>query len=193
MFPTGNLVDEIDVPNIGRLKATLINAGIPTVFLNAADLGYTGKELQDDINNDAAALEKFETIRAYGALKMGLISDVSEAAARARTPKPASSGKTVNAADIDLPVRALSMGKLHHAMMGIASVAIAAAVLGTLVNLAAGGGTRKEVRFGHPSGTLRVGAAAECQDGQWTAAKAVMSRSARVIMEGWVRVPDDCF
>lgn len=191
MFPTGNLVDEIDVPNIGRLKATLINAGIPTVFLNAADLGYTGKELQDDINNDAAAL------------KMGLISDVSEAAARARTPKPAfvapaadytaSSGKTVNAADIDLPVRALSMGKLHHAMMGIASVAIAAAVLGTLVNLAAGGGTRKEVRFGHPSGTLRVGAAAECQDGQWTAAKAVMSRSARVIMEGWVRVPDDCF
>lgn len=177
MFPTGNLVDEIDVPNIGRLKATLINAGIPTVFLNAADLGYTGKELQDDINNDAAALEKFETIRAYGALKMGLISDVSEAAARAHTPKPAfvapaadytaSSGKTVNAADIDLPVRALSMGKLHHAMMGIASVAIAAAVLGTLVNLAAGGGTRKEVRFGHPSGTLRVGAAAECQDGQW--------------------------
>lgn len=205
MFPTGNLVDEIDVPNIGRLKATLINAGIPTVFLNAADLGYTGKELQDDINNDAAALEKFEKIRAYGALKMGLISDVSEAAARAHTPKvafvapaadyTASSGKTVNAADIDLLVRALSMGKLHHAMMGTASVAIAtaAAVPGTLVNLAAGGGTRKEVRFGHLSGTLRVGAAAECQDGQWTATKAVMSRSARVMMEGWVRVPEDCF
>ena len=197
--------DEIDVPNIGRLKATLINAGIPTIFLNAADLGYTGKELQDDINNDAAALEKFETIRAYGALKMGLISDVSEAATRAHTPKvafvapaadyTASSGKTVQAADIDLLVRALSMGKLHHAMMGTASVAIAtaAAVPGTLVNLAAGGGARKEVRFGHPSGTLRVGAAAECQDGQWTATKAVMSRSARVIMEGQVRVPEDCF
>ena len=205
MFPTGNLVDEIDVPNIGRLKATLINAGIPTIFLNAADLGYTGKEVQDDINNDAAALEKFETIRAYGALKMGLISDVSEAATRAHTPKvafvapaadyTASSGKTVKAADIDLLVRALSMGKLHHAMMGTASVAIAtaAAVPGTLVNLAAGGGARKEVRFGHPSGTLRVGAAAECQDGQWTATKAVMSRSARVIMEGQVRVPEDCF
>ena len=205
MFPTGNLVDELDVPDIGRLKATLINAGIPTVFLNAADLGYTGKELQDDINNDAAALEKFEKIRAYGALKMGLINDVSEAAARAHTPKvafvapaadyTASSGKTVNAADIDLLVRALSMGKLHHAMMGTASVAIAAAaaVPGTLVNLAAGGGTRNEVRFGHPSGTLRVGAAAECSDGIWAVKKAVMSRSARVIMEGRVRVPEDCF
>lgn len=205
MFPTGNLVDELDVPDIGRLKATLINAGIPTVFLNAADLGYTGKELQDDINNDAAALEKFEKIRAYGALKMGLINDVSEAAARAHTPKvafvapaadyTASSGKTVNAADIDLLVRALSMGKLHHAMMGTASVAIAAAaaVPGTLVNLAAGGGTRNEVRFGHPSGTLRVGASAECSDGIWAVKKAVMSRSARVIMEGRVRVPEDCF
>ncbi|OSI11664.1 2-methylaconitate cis-trans isomerase PrpF [Neisseria canis] len=205
MFPTGNLVDDLDVPGVGVLKTTLINSGIPTVFVNAADIGYTGKELQDDINNDAAALEKFETIRAYGALKMGLIKDVSEAATRAHTPKiafvapgadyVASSGKPVAAGDIDLLVRALSMGKLHHAMMGTASVAIAtaAAVPGTLVNLAAGGGERQEVTFGHPSGTLRVGAAAEQQNGKWTATKAVMSRSARVIMEGWVRVPDDCF
>ncbi|EGZ51223.1 2-methylaconitate cis-trans isomerase PrpF [Neisseria wadsworthii] len=205
MFPTGNLVDDLDVPGVGVLKATLINSGIPTVFVNAADIGYTGKELQDDINNDAAALEKFETIRAYGALKMGLIKDVAEAATRAHTPKIAfvapsadyvsSSGKPVAAGDIDLLVRALSMGKLHHAMMGTASVAIAtaAAVPGTLVNLAAGGGERQEVTFGHPSGTLRVGAAAEQQNGKWTATKAVMSRSARVIMEGWVRVPEDCF
>lgn len=205
MFPTGNLVDDLDVPGVGVLKATLINSGIPTVFVNAADIGYTGKELQEDINNDAAALEKFETIRAYGALKMGLIKDVSEAATRAHTPKiafvasgadyVASSGKPVSAGNIDLLVRALSMGKLHHAMMGTASVAIAtaAAVPGTLVNSAAGGGERQEVTFGHPSGTLRVGAAAEQQNGKWTATKAVMSRSARVIMEGWVRVPDDCF
>ncbi|KPN72056.1 2-methylaconitate cis-trans isomerase PrpF [Neisseria sp. 83E34] len=205
MFPTGNLVDDLDVPGVGVLKATLINSGIPTVFVNAVDIGYTGKELQDDINNDAAALEKFETIRAYGALKMGLIKDVTEAATRAHTPKIAfvapsadyvsSSGKPVAAGDIDLLVRALSMGKLHHAMMGTASVAIAtaAAIPGTLVNLAAGGGERQEVTFGHPSGTLRVGAAAEQQNGKWTATKAVMSRSARVIMEGWVRVPEDCF
>ncbi|OSI20348.1 2-methylaconitate cis-trans isomerase PrpF [Neisseria dumasiana] len=205
MFPTGNLTDELDVPGIGRLKATLINSGIPTIFVNAEDIGYTGTELQDDINNDADALAKLESIRAHGALKMGLISHLEEAASRQHTPKIAwvsapkeyvsSSGKNIQAGDIDLLVRAMSMGKLHHAMMGTASVAIAtaAAVPGTLVNLAAGGGGRNEVRFGHPSGTLRVGAAAEQVGGKWTATKAVMSRSARVIMEGWVRVPADCF
>lgn len=201
MFPTGNLVDTLDIPELGSLQATLINSGIPTIFVNAADLGYTGTELQDDINAKPAELDKLETIRAHGALKMGLIKDLSEAATRAHTPKiawvappqdyTASSGKAVAAADIDLLVRAMSMGKLHHAMMGTASVAIAtaAAVPGTLVNLAAGGGAREAVRFGHPSGTLRVGAAAERQNGKWFAAKAVMSRSARVIMEGRVRVP----
>ncbi len=205
MFPTGNLIDELEVPNIGTFKATMINAGIPTIFINAADMGYTGTELQDAINNDAAALAKFETIRAYGALKMGLIKDLSEAAKRQHTPKIAfvappadyvsSSGKAVNASEIDLLVRALSMGKLHHAMMGTAAVAIgtAAAVTGTLVNIAAGGGEKTAVRFGHPSGTLRVGAEAKLKNGQWMVTKAIMSRSARVLMEGWVRVPADCF
>ncbi|MBN0989477.1 2-methylaconitate cis-trans isomerase PrpF [Amphritea pacifica] len=206
MFPTGNLVDDLEVPGIGTLKATMINAGIPTIFLNASDIGYTGTELQKDINSDAAALGSFETIRAHGALKMGLISDISEAAARQHTPKVAfvapatayvsSSGKRISADDIDVCVRALSMGKLHHAMMGTASVAIAtaAAVPGTLVNLAAGGVERDSVTFGHPSGTLRVGAAAEQQaNGDWSATKAVMSRSARVLMEGFVRIPGDSF
>jgi hypothetical protein len=201
MFPTGNLVDELDVPGIGRLEATMINAGIPTVFVNAADIGYTGSELQEAINGDAKALAMFEFLRAHGALRMGLITELSEAAKRQHTPKIAfvagpadyvsSSGKRVAASEIDLQVRALSMGKLHHAMMGTASVAIAAAaaVPGTLVNRAAGGASRSAVRFGHPSGTLRVGAEAECVDGQWTVRKAIMSRSARVLMEGWVRVP----
>jgi len=205
MFPTGNLVDDLEVPNIGTFKATLINAGIPTIFVNATDIGYTGTELQDAINNNTAALEKFETIRAYGAVKMGLIKDISEAAKRQHTPKVAfvappadyvsSSGKQVNASDIDLLVRALSMGKLHHAMMGTAAVAIgtAAAVTGTLVNIAAGGGEKSAVRFGHPSGTLRVGAEAKQVDGQWTVTKAIMSRSARTLMSGWVHVPADCF
>ena len=205
MFPTGNLVDELEVPGIGTFSATLINAGIPTIFLNAADIGYQGTELQEHINNDEQALAKFETIRAYGALKMGLIADISEAAARQHTPKVAfvaapqdyvsSSGKPVAAADVDLLVRALSMGKLHHAMMGTAAVAIgtAAAIPGTLVNLAAGGGAREAVRFGHPSGTLRVGAQAKLENGEWKVTKAIMSRSARVIMEGFVRVPGDCF
>ena len=205
MFPTGNLVDELEVPGIGTFSATLINAGIPTIFLNAADIGYQGTELQEHINNDEQALAKFETIRAYGALKMGLIADISEAAARQHTPKVAfvaapqdyvsSSGKPVAAADVDLLVRALSMGKLHHAMMGTAAVAIgtAAAIPGTLVNLAAGGGGREAVRFGHPSGTLRVGAQAKLENGEWKVTKAIMSRSARVIMEGFVRVPGDCF
>ena len=205
MFPTGNLVDDLEVPGVGTFKATLINAGIPTVFVIARDLGYTGTELQDAINGDAKALALFETIRAYGALRMGLIKDVSEAATRQHTPKVAfvappadyasSSGRQVTTADVDLLVRALSMGKLHHAMMGTAAVAIgtAAAIPGTLVNLAAGGKQRSQVRFGHPSGTLRVGAEATQRNGVWTVTKAIMSRSARVLMEGWVRVPGDAF
>ena len=205
MFPTGNVVDQLDVPDIGNFKATFINAGIPTIFLNASDIGYTGAELQDDINADPLALAKFEKIRAYGAVKMGLMSDISEAEQRQHTPKIAfvappktyvsSSGKAVNNADVDLLVRALSMGKLHHAMMGTAAVAIgtAAAIPGTLVNIAAGGGEREAVRFGHPSGTLRVGAQAIFENEQWQVKKAIMSRSARVLMEGWVRVPADSF
>lgn len=201
MFPTGNLVDTLEVPEIGRFQATFINAGIPTIFLNAEDIGYTGSELQDAINGDAKALARFETIRAHGAKQMGLIQDISEAASRQHTPKIAfvskpkqyvsSSGKTITEKDTDLLVRALSMGKLHHAMMGTAAVAIgtAAAIPGTLVNLAAGGGAREAVRFGHPSGTLRVGAQAIQEKGQWVVKKAVMSRSARVLMEGWVRIP----
>ncbi len=205
MFPTGNLIDDLEVPGVGTLKATMINAGIPTIFVNADAIGYTGTELQEAINGDAKALAMFETIRAYGAVRMGLIKDIGEAAKRQHTPKVAfvappkdyvsSSGKAVTTADVDLLVRALSMGKLHHAMMGTAAVAIgtAAAIPGTLVNIAAGGGERTAVRFGHPSGTLRVGAEAGQVGGEWSVKKAIMSRSARVLMEGWVRVPGDCF
>ena len=205
MFPTGNLVDELEVPGVGTLKATMITAGIPTIFVNAADIGYTGTELQPAINDDKAALARLEAIRVAGALRMGLIKAPEEALKRQHTPKVAfvapprgylsSGNKQIHAGDIDLNARAMSMGKLHHAMMGTASVAIAtaAAVPGTLVNLAAGGGKRDAVRFGHPSGTLRVGAEVELVDGQWTVTKAVMSRSARILMEGWVRVPGDAF
>lgn len=205
MFPTGNLVDDLEVPGVGTLNVTLINAGIPTIFVNARDIGYSGAELQNDINSDPKALAMFETIRAHGALRMGLIDKLEDAAKRQHTPKVAfvappaayvsSSGKPVSAQSVDLLVRALSMGKLHHAMMGTAAVAIgtAAAIPGTLVNLAAGGEQRDAVRFGHPSGTLRVGAEARQVDGQWTVTKAIMSRSARVLMEGWVRVPGDSF
>ncbi|WP_144638799.1 2-methylaconitate cis-trans isomerase PrpF [Bordetella genomosp. 13] len=203
MFPTGNVVDTLEVPGIGTLQATMINAGIPTIFVNAESIGYTGSELQDAINGDPKALAMFETLRAHGAVRMGLIADVSEAAKRQHTPKiafvappaayTASSGKRIGEGDIDVRVRAMSMGKLHHAMMGTAAVAIgtAAAVPGTLVNLAAGGGERESVRFGHPSGTLRVGAQARLEEGQWKVTKAIMSRSARVLMEGHIRVPAD--
>jgi probable AcnD-accessory protein PrpF len=205
MFPTGNLVDDLEVPGVGTLRATMINAGIPTIFVEAEAIGYKGTELQDAINGDPKALAMFEAIRAHGAMRMGLIKSADEAATRQHTPKvafvaqpasyAASSGKQVQAGDIDLLVRALSMGKLHHAMMGTAAVAIgtAAAIPGTMVNLAAGGSAREAVRFGHPSGTLRVGAAAQQVDGEWNVTKAIMSRSARVLMEGWVRVPGDSF
>lgn len=205
MFPTGNVVDDLVVPGVGTLQVTMINSGIPTIFVNADAIGYTGTELQTDINNDTRALEMFETIRAQGAVRMGLIGKPEEAASRQHTPKVAfvapprdyiaSSGKRVGTGDVDLLVRALSMGKLHHAMMGTAAVAIgtAAAIPGTLVNLAAGGGAKSAVRFGHPSGTLRVGAEAKQVDGEWTVTKASMSRSQRILMEGFVRVPGDCF
>ncbi len=203
MFPTGNLIDTLEVPGVGSLSATMINAGIPTIFVEAQAVGFTGCELQDQINNDSKTLAMFETIRAHGALRMGLIKDLSEAATRQHTPKVAfvappktyiaSSGKTINGQEIDLLVRALSMGKLHHAMMGTASVAIgtAAAIPGTLVHRAAGGQPRSAVRFGHPSGTLRVGAEAEKIGDQWVVKKVMMSRSARILMEGWVRIPQD--
>jgi probable AcnD-accessory protein PrpF len=203
MFPTGRLVDTLEVPGIGTFQATMINSGIPTIFLDADALGFAGTELQDDINTDPALLAKLETIRAHGALRMGLIKSVEEAGARQHTPKlawvappkdyVASSGKKIGTGDVDVLVRAMSMGKLHHAMMGTASVAIATAgcVPGTLVNLAAGGGEREAVRFGHPSGTLRVGSQARQADGQWSVTKAIMSRSARILMQGWIHVPFD--
>ncbi|EHV5556724.1 2-methylaconitate cis-trans isomerase PrpF [Vibrio parahaemolyticus] len=205
MFPTGNLVDDLVVPDVGTFNVTFINAGIPTIFIDAESIGYQGTELQDDINNDDAALAMFESIRAHGALKMGLISELEEAQTRQHTPKVAfvskpksyqsSSGKAVNESEIDVLVRALSMGKLHHAMMGTAAVAIASAacVPGTLVNLAAGGGEKESVTFGHPSGTLKVGAKAKQTEQGWVVQKAIMSRSARILMEGFVRVPSDVF
>ncbi|HGF5098776.1 TPA: 2-methylaconitate cis-trans isomerase PrpF [Vibrio parahaemolyticus] len=205
MFPTGNLVDDLVVPDVGTFNATFINAGIPTIFIDAESIGYQGTELQDQINNDDAALAMFESIRAHGALKMGLISELEEAQTRQHTPKVAfvskpksyqsSSGKAVNESEIDVLVRALSMGKLHHAMMGTAAVAIASAacVPGTLVNLAAGGGEKESVTFGHPSGALKVGAKAKQTEQGWVVQKAIMSRSARILMEGFVRVPSDVF
>lgn len=197
MFPTGNLVDTIEGPD-GPIQATLINAGIPAVFVQASDLGYSGAELREAINTDPAALDRFEALRTAGAAAMGIVKTGRAPAIAFVAPPIAhrtSSGKDVAAGDVDLLVRALSMGKLHHAMMGTASVAIAtaAAVPGTLVNLAAGGGERTAVRFGHPSGSLRVGAEARLVDGKWTATKAIMSRSARILMEGWVRVPEGSF
>ena len=205
MFPTGNLIDDLEVPGVGTFKATMINAGIPTIFLNAEDIGYTGTELQTDINGDEKALAMFETIRAHGAVRMGLINNIDEATGRQHTPKVAfvappkdyvsSSGKAINASYIELNVRALSMGLLHHAMMGTAAVAIgtAATIPGTLVNLAAGGGERSAITFGHPSGILKVGSEANQNNGNWTVNKVLMSRSARVLMEGWVRIPGDAF
>ncbi|HHP0448155.1 TPA: 2-methylaconitate cis-trans isomerase PrpF [Vibrio harveyi] len=205
MFPTGNLVDDLVVPDVGIFNATFINAGIPTIFIDAEELGYQGTELQDDINNDESALARFESIRAHGALKMGLIDSLEEAQTRQHTPKIAfvsqpksylsSSGNTVEAGEVDILVRALSMGKLHHAMMGTAAVAIASAacVPGTLVNLAAGGGEKESVTFGHPSGMLKVGAKAKQTEQGWVVEKAIMSRSARILMEGCVRVPSNVF
>ena len=203
MFPTGNRIDLLDVPGVGRIEATLINAGNPTIFVDAVRLGLTGTELQGDINGDKAMLQRAEAVRALGAVAMGLVATPEEATARRpHTPKlafvakpapyTASDGKRVEADSIDLLARIFSMGVLHHAMTGTGAVAIAAAaaIPGTVVSRVAPAGGDGRVRFGHPSGTLSVGAEAREQDGQWTVSKVMMSRSARQLMEGWVRVPD---
>ncbi len=201
LFPTGNLVDDLEVQGVGTFKATMITAGIPTVFVNASDIGYKGTELQGDINSDTKALEMFEKIRIAGALKMGVMKNPEDAKTQQHTPKIAfvspaqdfvtSSGKEVKANEMDLHVRALSMQQLHHAMMGTASVAIgvAACIPGTLVNLAAGGGEKDSVTFGHPSGAIKVGAVLSQKDGKYIVEKASMSRSARIIMDGYVYCP----
>ncbi len=201
VLPTGRVVDEFEAPGFGCLKASFVSAGIPTIFIRAADIGFEGIELQSAINENQRLLERLEVLRAHGALAMGLIDHVDQAKERQHTPKlawvsppadyAASSGRAVRAGDIDLNVRAMSMGKLHHAMMGTAAVAIAsaAAIPGTLVNLAADGSERDRVCFGHPSGTLTVGANAINTDAGWTIERVTMSRSARVLMEGTVRIP----
>ncbi|OED46679.1 putative methylaconitate Delta-isomerase PrpF [Endozoicomonas sp. (ex Bugula neritina AB1)] len=203
LFPTGNRLDTLVVPGVGDFQATLINAGIPTIFVGAQDIGYGGTELQEIINSDEKALARLETIRAYGAVKMGLIEHIDDAVQRQHTPKLAfvappgdyvsSSGKTIKATDINLLVRAMSMGKLHHAMMGTAAVAIgaAAAVPGTLVNQLAEGSEGNSLCFGHPSGTLKVGAEAIQANDQWSITRAMMSRSARILMAGWAYVPGE--
>ena len=204
MFPTGNMIDKLDVPGVGVVEATLINAGNPTIFVDAVTLGLSGSELQPRVNTDAELLAKAETIRANATVAMGLAATAAEATEkRPHTPKlafvarptgyTASSGKDVSSSDMDLCARIFSMGKLHHAMTGTGAVAIAvaAAIPGTLVSRVLGGGRRDEVRFGHPSGTLKVGADAAEQDGTWAVTKALMSRSARRLMDGQVFVSAD--
>jgi len=203
MFPTGSTLDRLDVPGIGALEVTLINAGNPTIFVEAASIGLAGTELQPEVNTQAALLARAETIRAHGAVAMRLADSVADATAnRPHTPKlafvarpasyTASDGKHVEAANIDLLARIFSMGQLHHAMTGTGAVAIAAAaaVPGTCVHRLCAGARGGRIRFGHPSGTLSVGAEVSSDAGRWIVTKAALSRSARRLMEGWVLVPD---
>lgn len=202
MFPTGHKIDTLDVPGLGPMEATLINAGNPTIFIDAASLGLTGTELQGEVNGNPELLGLAEAIRAQGAVVMGLADNAAQATLkRPHTPKlalvampehyTASDGKQVTQPAIDLLARIFSMGQLHHAMTGTGAVAIAAAaaIPGTLVHRVAPVGADGRVRFGHPSGTMSVGAQAVEENGQWRVKKVLMSRTARRLMEGWVRVP----
>jgi probable AcnD-accessory protein PrpF len=201
-FPTGNHIDVLDVLGVGKVEATLINAGNPTVFVDAASLGLKGTELQGDVNGDKALLARAEAVRALGTVMMGDARTPEEATAkRPHTPKlafvarpagyTASDGRAVAAGSIDFLARIFSMGVLHHAMTGTGAVAIAAAaaIPGTIVHRVAPAGADGRVRFGHPSGTLRVGAEVRRHGEHWQVGKVMMSRSARRLMEGWVRVP----
>jgi probable AcnD-accessory protein PrpF len=203
-FPTGNHIDLLDVPGVGRIEATLMNAGNPTVFIDAASLGLKGTELQGDVNGDKALLAWAEAVRAQGAVAIGVVATPEEATtSRPHTPKlafvakparyTASDGRTVEAGSIDLLARIFSMGVLHHAMTGTGAVAIAAAaaIPGTVVHRVAPVGADGRVRFGHPSGALTVGAEVREEGNHWKVSKVLMSRSARRLMEGWVRVPQN--
>ena len=205
MFPTGRLIETLDIPGIGPIEATLITAGNPAIMVHAATLGLTGAELQADINGNTALLARAEAIRAHCAVAMGLSKTAAEATElRPHTPKlafvsqprayVASNGQAVAAEDIQLNARIFSMGKLHHAMTGTGAVglAAAAAIPGTVVSQTMGG-PRTALRFGHPSGTLSVGAQTALRDGAWAVTSVTMSRSARRLMEGAVFVPEALF
>jgi 2-methylaconitate cis-trans-isomerase PrpF len=202
MFPTGNPIDTLDVPGVGVIELTMINAGNPAIFIDAAALGLKGSELQRDINGNADLLSKAEAIRAHAAVRMGLSRNADEASTlRPHTPKlafvatpsayVASSGKPVDPATLDINARIFSMGKLHHAMTGTGAVAVAVAgvIPGTIVHRLLANKTADRIRVGHPSGVLAVGAEAEQRDGSWVVTKAVMSRTARRLMEGNIFVP----
>jgi len=202
MFPTGHRIDTLEVPGLGKVEVTYITAGNPTIFIDAAKLGLKGTELQGDVNGDKKLLDLAEQVRSRGAVAMGLAQTPEEATTkRPHTPKlsfvakpagyTASDGKTVSPQSIDLLARIFSMGVLHHAMTGTGAVALAAAaaIPGTVVSRVAPPSADGRVRFGHPSGVLAVGAEAAQEGGEWTIKKVVLSRSARRLMEGWVRVP----
>ena len=204
LLPTGRAVDVLTAPDGARVEATLINAGNPTVFVDAQAIGLTGLEMQHEVNANPALLDRLEALRAQAAVVMGLARSAGEATRdRPATPKlcfvappadyRAADGRRVSAADIDLLARILSMGRLHHAMTGTGGVAIAAAasIPGTLVQrLLPAAPPDGRVRFGHPSGSLSVAArASRSDDGRWRIDKVSMTRSARRLMQGSVFVP----
>lgn len=167
ILPTRNAIDELDIPGFDNLPVTLLNAGNPTIFIDADKVGLKGTETQDQVNSDAELLARLETIRAHCTVAMGLAETAEEATRlRPHTPKlcmvakpkayQAAGGKQVEPGDIDVIARILSMGKLHHAITGTGAVAVAvaAALDGTLVNRIVGDIGDRQVRMGHTAGSI---------------------------------------
>lgn len=199
MLPTGRVLDHLEIPAMGSIAATLINAGNPSIFVTAQDLGLRGDETQAEVNADMELLNRLEAIRAHGAVAMGLAASIDDATRnRPHTPKLAflappkefiaAGGKQIPANEIDVLARIMSMGKLHHAMTGTGAVAIAAAaaIPGTVVAKMVRPGTHGQTRIGHASGVLAVGAEAQETENGWYVSKVVTSRSARRLMVGEV-------
>jgi hypothetical protein len=205
LLPTGSAVDVLDVPGLGRIETTLVDASNPVVIVRASDLGLRGDELAEDVDAHPELLRKIEAIRACGAVAMGLAASAEEATRRRPgTPKitfvaeprayRTQRGTSVASDDVTLLSRIMSMGTLHrtHAATGAVAVAAAALVRGSIayaVARRATEGPEQEVRIGHPSGVLPVGARVVQANGRWVCEKGITYRTARRLMEGWAFVP----
>jgi 2-methylaconitate cis-trans-isomerase PrpF len=204
LLPTGHPTDALDVPGVGGVTVSLIDAANPVVFIRPSDLGLTGLETAERVDGDPALLSRIEAVRAHAAVRMGLAPNAAEASAKSPgVPKIAfvtspqeyiaADGRVVAPAGIEVVGRIMTMGRLHraYALTGAICTAVAAQVEGTLVHEAARAARSGErsVRIGHPSGVIEIGVDVRRSDGAWIVEKVTTQRTARRLMEGAALIP----
>lgn len=202
LLPTGNVVDTLDVPGVGKIRASMVDAANATVWIDAKDIGLTGIELPEPLEANAAVMQKLSAIRIAASVAMGITANAEEAAKKKSVPfigfvsaaqdAKMLSGEAIAAADIDLTGRVISNGQPHRALPLTVSLcmAVAARIEGSVVNavLRKGGDAEAPIRIGMPSGILTVAATVKQKDGQWQAEQGAFYRTQRRMFEGQVLV-----